>query len=363
MRLAFVFLLLFMLQHTCSAQYDNNNKRDSIKILKARYSYHKMTTDKNEKSAVRLPYDTIVFQDVRYDTTFFTMNYPSFQFSNSYTTKDNLYDGFVKGITRYFNNYYGTADNDENKELVCFIKKFSITSQYDFLEHFNSGNLHNDTASQVNIEIECYYKHDDTLYPAVKLDTSYTRRLPNITVSSCIKELLKPLMTKIEQADLERIAKRKAYMETEITKRYTDRFNIPVLTTSAYKKGVYKNFSEFKSNSPSIDSFTIATDRLKVNATNTKNFDLTSLAYRALQKRSTAVFLYDRNNQLISPSEVFGYCDGKTIWIQHGAFFYPLQKISNSFEFMYPYYYNDGNDHTNTMYILSPLNMETGYSN
>ncbi len=365
MRFIYTLSLLFMLQYICSAQYDKTNKKDSTEIAGAKYSYHSLTADKNERSAIRLHYDAIQFKDVRFDTTFFAMHYPLFHFSNTYNIKEDFYGGLAKNVADYFNSYYATADNNEDKKLVCFIKKFSITLQYDFLEHYNSGNLKNDILNQVDIAIECFYKHADTLFPAVKLDTSFTHHFPNIILNepSVIKELLKPLMNKIEQADLERIAKRKPYTETEIIKRYTDRFNIPVIITNTYKKGVYKNFYEFKSNSPSIDSFIITTDKLKVSKSASTNIDLTSLIYTTFQKRNTAVFLYDQKNQLISPSDIFGYCDGETMWIQHGAFFYPLEKISNSFEFMYTYHYNDGNNHPETIYILSPLNMETGKSN
>lgn len=360
-----LLLLLLMLQNACFAQYDNTNKRDSIKIIDANYSYHTLTAEKNERGDVRLPYDTIVFKDVRYDTTFFAMDYPLFRISKTYNIKENFSGGFAKNITDYFNTYYATANKSEGEALICFIKKFAITLQYDFLEHYNEGNLQDDIMNQVAIEVECYYKHGDTLFPAVRFDTAYTHHfpVPLLNVPAAIKDLLKPLMEKIEQADLERITKRKFYTQTEIIKRYNDRFNIPILTTGTYKKGVYKNFNEFKNNSPSIDSFTITIDKLKVNGTGTKLFDPTSLIYRALQKRNTAIFLYDENNQLISPSNIFGFSDGETIWIQHGAFFYPLEKVGNSFEFMYAYHYNDGNDRTRTIYILSPLNMETGKSN
>ena len=365
MRFISLLLLLSILKKTCVAQYDNTKKRDSIKIIDARYSYHKLTAEKHERADVQLPYDTIVFKDVRYDTTFFAMDYPLFRISKTYNIKENFSGGFAKNISDYFNTYYATANKNAGRELICFIKKFAVTLEYDFLEHYNTGNLQDDIMNQVVIEIECYYKHDDTLFPAVKFDTTYLHHFPSfiLNVPEEMKTLLKPLMKKIEQANPEHIIKRKPYTETEITNRYANRFNIPILITDTYKKGIYKNFDEFKNNSPSIDLFTITTDKLKVNATETKNFDITSLTYRALQKRNTAVFLYDENNQLISPSDVFGFCDGKTIWIQHGAFFYPLEKTGNSFEFMYIYHYNDGNDHTNTVYILSPLNMETGKSN
>lgn len=361
----YTLLLLIFLHSITNAQYDNSNKHDSLKIIDAKYSYHILSAEKNKKSEVRLPYDTIIFKDVRYDTTFFAMSYPILRVSKTYNIKENFSGGFSNNLSTYFNNYFTTSNSNQDKTLVCFIKKFSITLQYDFLEHYNTGNLRDNIMNQVNIAIECYYQHGDTLTPAVRFDTSYTHRFPTIIldVPAQVKKLLQPLILKIEQSSFDRISNRKGYTKPEVLKRYMDRFNIPILTVNSYKKGVYKNFIEFKNNAPSIDSFTISTDKMKVNATGTKNFDLTSLAYRALQTANTAIFLYDKNNQFISPSEVFGFSDGNNLWIQHGAFFYPLEKVFNAFEFMYAYHYNDGNDHTNTVYILSPLNMETGKSN
>jgi hypothetical protein len=364
MNLVYALLPILFMHSIINAQYDNTNKKDSLKIVDAQYSYHTLSAEKNERSAVRLPYDTIMFKDVRYDTTFFAINYPILHISKTYNIKENFSGGFSKNLSNYFNSYFTTGNSNGDKKLICFIKKFSITQQYDFLKQYNNGNLRDNRMNQIYIEIECYYKHGNTLFPAVRFDTSYTHRFPTIiNVPAIVKELLQPLVIKIEQANLDRITQRKSYTEAEVFKRYTDRFDIPILTANSYAKGIYKNFNEFKNNSPSIDSFSITADKMKVNATDTKNFDLTSLAYRAFQKNNNAIFLYDKNNQLISPSDVFGFSDGQTIWIQHGAFYYPMEKISNSFEFMYVYHYNDGNDHTNTMYILSPLNMETGKSN
>lgn len=358
-------LLLLFLQSIANAQYDNSNNKDSFKIKNAKYSYHILSANKNERSYIKLPYDTIIFKDVRYDTTFFALSYPIFRISKTYNIKENFSGGFSKNLSNYFNSYFQTSNNNEDKKLLCFIKKFSITLQYDFLEHYNNGNLRDSIVNQVDIEIECYYKHGDTLFPAIRFDTSYTHRFPTIitNVPLVIKELLHPFINKIEQSNFNHIVNRKAYSESDIRNKYQNRFNIPILSTGSYKKGIYKNFKEFINNSPSIDSFAITTDKMKVNATGTKNFDLTSLAYRTFQKNNSAIFLHDKNNQLISPSDVFGFSDGQTIWIQHGAFFYPLEKVNNSFEFMYIFHYNDSNDHTNTVYILSPLNMETGKSN
>jgi hypothetical protein len=239
--------------------------------------------------------------------------------------------------------------------------------QYELIEHyFNTADkLQDDVANQVNIEVECFYKKGDVLFPAARFDTSYIHHFPDfiLIAATQMKRLLQPLMDKIVHVNLEVVERRKSYTEAEIRKRYSDRFEIPILKAITYNKGIYKTFNEFKRNAPSIDSFKLATDKMKVNEGNRTLVDLTSLAWKAFQTRNSAVFLYDPDNNLITPSEIFGYSDGKTLWIQHGAFFFPLQKTGNSFEFMYVYHYADSYFRTNTMYVLTPLNMETGHSN
>jgi hypothetical protein len=363
MRFVHTLLLLLISHIICSAQYDNANKRDSIKILNAKYAYHKLDINTDEHSSLKLPYDTIVFKDVRYDTTFFAMDYPLFHVSNTYNIKENFYNGFANSVSKYFNHYYSTENKKTDKQLICYIKKFSVALQYDLLENFNAGDLLHDTANVVNIEIECYYKHGDTLFPAVRFDTSYLHFFGFfVNPPSAIKRLLTPLMYKIEQVNLDLVKQRKHFSEDSIKKRYENRFDIPILTTSKYKTGIYRNFNEFKNNSPSIDSFSISTDKIKVRATNLSGHESTSLR-NLFQKRNTVLFLYDENDNLISPSQIFGYCDGETIWIQHGSFFYPLVKTGNSFEFMYTFHYADSDGSTHTQYILMPLNMDTGHSN
>jgi len=86
--------------------------------------------------------------------------------------------------------------------------------------------------------------------------------------------------------DTAKITKRKAYTQDQVTQRYQDRFNIPILTAETYNKGIYKTFTEFKNNAPSITAFTMKND-----------------------------LLYDSSNNLVDVLNIFGYCDGKICWI------------------------------------------------
>ncbi len=370
MKGAFILILLLFIQYASIAQFYTGNKKDSSKMFVAKYIYFDLDNNKKDTATVQLPFSNISFTDVRYDTTFVAINWrepvPA-MFNKTYNRKYNCNNGLASNLTRYFNNYYSISNQTSGKQLLCYIKKFSITLHYELLKHLNDGSeLFNDAAgdfkNDISIEIECYYKTGDDLYPAMRLDTNYSIRYQKgKLLTDAVKEMLQPLMYKMEHINFDNVLKRNQYTIEQIAKRYTDRFNLPVLTADVPKKGVYKSFAEFRNNAPSIDSFIVSADKLKYNAADENHANATSLVNKAGQKHSNAVFLYDAHHDLINPSGIFGYCDGTTFWMQYGSFFYPLVKTGNSFEFIYIYHYADLNLHTQIRYILMPLNIETGH--
>jgi hypothetical protein len=372
MKEVLILILLLLLQYASTAQYDNDNKNDSSKMFVAKYIYFDLENNKKDTATVQLPFNNISFTDVRFDTTFVAINWresvPTI-FNKTYNRKYNCNSGLATNLTHYFNNYYSISDQTSGKQLLCYIKKFSITLHYELLKHLNDGSeLFNDVAgdfkNDIKMEIECYYKTGDYLYPATRLDTNYSIRYQKgKLLTDAVKEMLQTLMYKIEHINLDNIVKRNQYTIDQVAKRYNDRFNLPVLASDVPKKGIYKSLAEFRTNSPSIDSFIVSTDKLKDNATDVNHSDATPLVNKSAQKHNHAVFLYDANHEMINPSLIFGYCDGATFWMQYGSFFYPLVKTGNSFEFIYIYHYADLNLRTQVRYIIMPLNIETGHIN
>ncbi len=366
MRFALLLTCGFLSSIFCCAQNDKVNKWDSVKVTNAYIKLYELENDKDDHASVSLPFSNISFTDVRFDTSFVCINWKINTLTTTLNGKFSLEGGLAAGLTGYFNRYYSTNFTGSDKELVCYIKSFSMAYRNEFVDNFNNDFAYFDKVEhEVKAEIECYYKTGGKLYPAARLDTTYFTQFLKRNRSEftdAIKEMVAPLMQKIEHTSVDNVLKRTPYTVDQVTQRYNKRFEMPVLLDTVYKKGVYKSFAEFKANTPSIDSFSIATDKMLVNSGNTKMFDVTSLLYRAFQKRNTTVFLYDENEKLISPSEVFGFCDGTTFWIQHGAFYYPLVRVDHAFEFMYIFHYADSNSRTNTFYLLMALDMDTGMS-
>ncbi len=355
-----------LLQLFCFGQYNRSNRKDSAKIIDADYKQYSLNVTEPYQGAGKLPFNKISFNDVRYDTSFIAVNWQSnmdLLFLESLNKKYTLDNGLAASLTNYFHQYYADNFSDNGAALVCYIKKFAITLKDTLLDFYKpKEGFNEEKINNIHVEIEGYYKTGDALYPAFRMDTVYAYRFTKIKreFPQFIKEIIGPLIRKINIADTAKILSRKPYNEEQVAEKYQSRFKLPILTADSVKKGIYKNFDEFRNNAPSITNFTIKTDRMRINASAIKRIDATSLVMAALQRKSTTVFLYDTNGELISPATIFGFSDGSTSWIEHGAFFYPLIRVANAFEFLYIFYYNDGNDHTHSMKVLFPLSMENG---
>lgn len=346
------------------AQKDNINRKDSSKILNPKFFYSKLNIDKNRVSVPALPFDSIRFVDVRYDTTFIALNWRPRTTNGVFKTKYDLIGGLARSLTHYYNQYYEMSPQ-KNAQLICFVKEFSITWKQDLLNHFmQSIDFKQNINNYINVEMECYYQSGENIYPAARIDTTFKGDflIGQTTIEGAVKAMLQPFESKIEHLDINSILKRKTYTPQQIANRYTSRFEIPVLTTQ-YKKGLYTSLADFRNNTPSIDSFLISTDKMKYSTSFSDYTGTFRLFDKLIQKRNTAVFFYTPDKELINPSTIFAYCDGATFWIQHGTMYYPLVRVGNAFEFIYTYYYTDNNQLTAEVRFLMPLNMDTGRSN
>lgn len=89
------------------------------------------------------------------------------------------------------------------------------------------------------------------------------------------------------------------------------RFDKPILQAQQLQAGVYKTFSEFINNNPSVKQY-------------------------EFKKNKKVAILYTRtgDNDWLPERKAFGYCDGKVIWINAANVFRPLVRQGNTFEFL-----------------------------
>jgi hypothetical protein len=90
-------------------------------------------------------------------------------------------------------------------------------------------------------------------------------------------------------------------------------YQVPILADSNYPRGVFLTFDEFRNNAPSIRDF-------QVNRTRHGEVDV--------------VYIRSADNQFRATRDLFGYSDGKQLFLRYGNTYCPLKKIQESFYFM-----------------------------
>ena len=336
MKYSLIFLLYLFFCNHCFSQYTRSNKKDSSKILNAENLLYDLKSDSKSKMTRKLPFNKIIFFDVRYDTSFIAINWQTNRNlmigPGNYNKKFSLTDGLASGLTNYLNAFYADNFPGNNADLLCYVKKFSFTLKDTLAEDRHADK----SINSITVELECFYKTGTRLYPALRFDTSYVVTISRMkkTFSELVKDMIDPFVERISNIDSGQSVKKNSYTEEQINERYQSRFNIPVLTTDQYKRGVYRNFKEFRNNAPSLTNFKVKT-------------------------KGQATFLYDAGDNIINPLHIFGFSDGKMCWIQHGAYCYPLVRVGNAFEFLYPVPVRTNYGHYDIKLLLA-LNMESG---
>jgi len=323
-------LLLLLLSSLSSfSQNSRNNKKDTSQIIKAEYVRFNLDHDGTNKRMMKVPFQRILVHDVRFDTTFIGLHW-QFDLFTVRNQKFDLTDGFRNGLTAYLNMAFKNNFSDNGTEVICYIKKFSLSGKDTLLEHIRL----NESIIEVKFEAECYYSANNSLYPATRLDTIFSERSQKIKISfvPLLKQIITPLEEKLSRIDSLNVIKRRPYSKEEIENRYKDRFNVPILTCSKYVTGLYANAQEFKNNAPSIKEV------------------------RVKQVSTTTFHFADGKNNVISPFTIFGFSDGKKCWIQSGNRSLALIKVGNSFEFYYPIY--DPSRYGRTVKLLFALDMD-----
>ncbi|MGZ5135185.1 MAG: hypothetical protein ACXWCG_08545 [Flavitalea sp.] len=311
-----VALICCLLCYASFAQRTRFSKKDSALFNKVEQISYSLALSDPLNVQKALPFNKVVVHDVRFDTSCIALYWQWDLLKIIRNQKLNLSGGFPSSISAYLNNSFKENLTENGSEMICYFKKFSLTGKDTLIENIRR----NEAISQVRVEVECFYKTGELFFPAFKHDTTYTDRSIKIkeSFSSIVREMLEPLKQKLISMDSSSVVKKKRFTGEEVLNRYVQRLNVPILTTSNYVRGVYKNWQEFKRNMPSITKFRVKT------------------------ARSNAYFLIDSNNNVITPSTFFGFCDGQTIWLQRGDYGYPLYKVGNSFEFFHVVNYRYG---------------------
>jgi hypothetical protein len=119
-------------------------------------------------------------------------------------------------------------------------------------------------------------------------------------------------LAKLESIDPDtHIANKRKFTRDQLEEYYLRRWEKPILKGAEFQRGVYKNFSEFLNNRPTITQFVVKKDKL-----------------------TDIIYITDDGGQSRAVRDVWGYCDGKNFFIKSGENYFMLVRVQNGFYFL-----------------------------
>lgn len=199
--------------------------------------------------------------------------------------------------------------------------------------------------SYVKCKFEFYLKKGEKYFALYRFDTSLLKTLPlKLYAAEHIKDAVISSLNKASTYDFQGISKTKTPAAMSSIEKYNNnRFNLPILKDTSFKKGVYMSFNDFKNNNPSITEFEIKKGRL-----------------------GDALYTKSEDGKWVVNRTVWGYCFENNLFIKSGDNYFQLQRIGNSYYFngskgLLRYNYNNKNTtEIEKRYInmLSPLKLD-----
>lgn len=222
--------------------------------------------------------------------------------------------GFVNELSGWFSQYLNI--NKENKTgttLFVNIKKLRLSNEATpiIFNNGHAGQPNNGWEKGIITKIEYYLQKDSFFTPLYRFDSIISLK-GNIkrNADDFILTALKLSLDKLFTLNLDdALLYKKKILLSNILQATKRNYDLPVYTSPLYKKGVYINFEEFKTNTPSLTDF-------------------------ELRKGEMGDILYIKENGNEYPTRgVWGYCDGQFFFINSGDKYSRLVRDGYSFYF------------------------------
>jgi hypothetical protein len=187
-------------------------------------------------------------------------------------------------------------------------------------DQYSSFHPHNpaDTRTHIRLKAEIYARRNNQYLPLLRIDTleptkSVTYNARSATYNGWEKDLAGMLRDLAENAAIAANHKGTSgrWINGEDIRRFNrSRFDIPIFDSSTLIRGVYTGFQEFRNNAPSIHDFEVRPDNGHL-----------------------ALYLRNGDGTSYYTHDVWGFCNGKQVFIMQDGLLHLLRKDGNSFYF------------------------------
>lgn len=257
-----------------------------------------------DQPKIVLPYKSILVYDKRNDTTAV-----GFTKLSGNTAVFNLKGGTSAAIRSYMINATQFEDTS-SLDLIMIIRKYWISSEIEHDVIYENNERTNDPyIPGIIAKLEFYVKKNDQYIILHRFDTiikkTKTVKKPyEELLAEALHESLKKTSTVQAQQRIKTGTKRSW---NDIDLFSTQYHSLPVLSASNYNKGVYLSYDEFKNNHPSITEYEIRNGKL-----------------------GDMLVVKDPGGVSYPLRNVWGFCDGKTVYIKSADNFFPLYFYGNA---------------------------------
>jgi hypothetical protein len=187
-------------------------------------------------------------------------------------------------------------------------------------DQYSSFHPHNlaDTRTHIRLKAEIYARRNNQYLPLLRIDTleptkAVTYNSRTATYNGWEKDLAEMLRDLAENAAIAVNHKGNSgrWINGEDIRRFNrSRFDIPIFDSGTLIRGVYTGFQEFRNNAPSIHDFEVRPDNGHL-----------------------ALYLRNGDGTSYYTHDVWGFCNGKQVFIMRDGLLHLLQKDGNSFYF------------------------------
>jgi len=236
---------------------------------------------------------------------------------NKKPTFISLREGLQRETSQFIQHSINFRDDTSLPGILMVIKKLWLSDELNLNYHIYADSRFAGPASLdvwtsgIDVTIEFYLHDGNSYYPMYRYDSVISKALTISEYGSQYIALAFQLaMQKLAQMDtrVPFIMNKTKFSLAEIKLHIQNDYNVPALRDTTFRQGVYMSFNEFKNNNPSKADFELKKDRL------------TDIVYIKQQDGTDYVA---RN--------IWGYCDGKNVYVASADNFFLLQRIANAF--------------------------------
>lgn len=287
---------------------------DNKKIDFSRFWYHTFSLP-DAHAVISAPINISGFHvvDARFDTAtigFMQRGIPDTR------RKLKLTNGTVADVQSFLTTSVAKTSNttsSEAYEILCIIKKLWLSDGIYTREGIPSAKGENtvrlNVMSGIMLQLDFFASSHNEYVPLYQYDTVMIGAAGIFRQGgSYIATALAASLSKLSQftdARISSIEKRLSYQGIE--EYYQARFALPILS-QAPLKGVYMNFEEFKNNQPSIREYRIIPS-----------------------EKTDELYAMGKNGKEILLRNVYGFCDGSTIYVAGANNFFRLHRAGQTF--------------------------------